>query len=358
MISFAILLRVLLLNYYPDFSVHYYSFELMMNNKNPYLAKYAMFVPHAYPPFVILLFSPFYIVPFLIAQKIWTILSIIFLYLSIHLMFKLNNRKIFSTLGFLILGFSFLYFPVKFTLGMGQINNLILFLTILGVYLFNENRLIMSGLSLGLSIVIKFFPMIFIPYFFIIQKKRLAIYTFIFFLFFTVLGIIFTNLNIGLFFYEEILPTLLNSWKADYYNQSFSGFIARITNDIGAKNILRTLSTLFFILSSFIPILKTVKKTKDRINLELSLLVITTLIVNNFSWQHHFTLLLFPLITIFLHIEKQKLSLRHYLILGFCYLLTTLNFKVPNSYPIILQSHVLYGAIILWLLNLKLLFNK
>jgi hypothetical protein len=355
--SFLVLCRALLLSGYPDFAAHYYGLSSFLSGVNPYLVKGHMFTVNVYPPFESLFFSPFSLVSFLIAAKVWTVLSIIFLLFSVYLIFKINNKKINTSLGFLVLGLSCLYFPTRFTLGMGQINNLILFLVVLSVYLLSKNRSISSGVLLALSFTIKFFPVIFIPYLLIVKKHKILFYSLLFFSIFTIIGFILGP-SLNFFYFEKIFPSLLTSWKGDYYNQAATGFLVREIPSVALRGILRSAFSLLIIIFSFIPILMFSNKTKERINLEFSILISASLIANNFSWQHHFVLLLFPLITALIYLIHKKLSLWYYLLLGLSYVLTGLNLASPAFFPVVLQSHVFYGALLLWGLNLKLLLSS
>jgi hypothetical protein len=82
------------------------------------------------------------------------------------------------------------------------------------------------------------------------------------------------------------------------------------------------------------------------------------LLINNFSWQHHFVWLIFPLITNFYFIKNRKLGWLYFFVLGLSFFLIGLNLKNPNIFPIAFTSHVFYGTLMLWGLNLYLLLNK
>jgi len=355
--SLFFIVKTLFLNYYPDFKIHYLAPISIFNGLNPYLGGKGYFTPDVHPPFTILLFSPFTLFPYYFAEKIWTLLSIFFLFASLYLIFKINSEKMFSRIGFLIsaLLFSF-YFPIKFTLGMGQINFLILFLIMFSVYFLNKKKNYLSGTFLSLSIMIKFFPFFFLPYL-IIFKKWKILFSFIIasgiVLLFT---FIIINPNINIYYYKNVLPTLLDGWKTDYYNQSLSGFLGREMTNGSLREYTRIVVSIFLVIVSFFVIIK--NKNKKATNLELSLLIIVSLLVNNFSWQHHFVWLVFPFITIFLFLKNKKLNWYYYFPLGLSFFLVGFNLKNPNILPVIFISHVFYGAVILWGFNLYLLLKK
>lgn len=358
-LSLFFLVKSLFLNFYPDFKIHYLAPLAIFKGINPYLGGEGYFTPDVHPPFTILLFSPFTLFSYFLAEKIWTLFSIIFLISSVYLIFKINNEKMFSRLGFLISALLFaFYFPIKFTLGMGQINFLILFLTALSIYFLNKNKNYLTGTFLSLSIMIKFFPMLFLPYLIILKKWKI-IFSFIVV---SIIVLLFTflviNPNINIYFYKNVLPTLLGGWKTDYYNQSLSGFLGRQMEAGFLREVFRELISLVLIIASFLIIWIKNSKKAGVANLSFSLLITLSLLINNFSWQHHFVWLLFPFITTFYFIKNKNLSWYYYFVLGVSFFLVGFNFKNPNEFPLILTSHVFYGSLMLWGLNLYLLLRK
>lgn len=358
-LSLFFIAKTLFLNFYPDFKIHYLAPQAIFKGLNPYLGGKGYFTPDVHPPFTILLFSPFILLPYGFAEKIWTLLSIIFLTGSLYLIFKINNEKMFSRIGFLISALLFaFYFPIKFTLGMGQINFLILFLVTLSIYFLNKNKNYYAGVFLSLSIMIKFFPLLFLPYLIILKKWKILFS----FIIVSVMIILFTliviNPDINIYFYKNVLPTLFGGWKTDYYNQSLSGFLGRQMENGFARESLRIFISLILIAVSFLVIFKNNAKKTTIANLSFSLLITLTLLINNFSWQHHFVWLLFPFITIFYFIKNKKLDWSYYFVLGVSFFLVGFNLTNPNIFPVIFASHVFYGTIILWGLNLYLLLKK
>ena len=357
-LSLFFIVKTLFLNYYPDFGQYYWGLKEIFQGSNPYVAGKSIFSITTYPPFVFILMSPLETLDYFFAERVWTLLSIVFLIGSVYLIFKINNEKMFSRIGFLIstLLFAF-YFPIKFTLGMGQINFLILFLVTLSIYFLNKNKNYLTGTFLSLSIMIKFFPFLFLPYLIILKKWKILFSFIAVSIAILVFTLIVIKPAINIYFYKNILPTLLGGWKTDYYNQSLSGFLGRQMNNGFARELLRIFISLILVTVSFLVILKNNTKTTI-VNLSFSLLITLTLLINNFSWQHHFVWLLFPFITIFYFIKNKKLDWSYYFVLGLSFFLVGLNLENPNIFPVIFISHVFYGALILWGLNLYLLLKK
>ena len=354
-VSLLVLFRVLLLGGYPDFSQYFWGLKTIVQGINPYIVAQNSLTPTVYPPFVLFLLSPFGFLPIFWAGKIWTVFSIIFLFLAVYLIFKIYNKKIFSSLGFIILGLVCLSFPVKFTLGMGQINNLILFLFVLSIYFLEKKKNYLPSLFLALSLAIKLFP-VFFPLYFLIRKKwKLLFFTF------TTIGLFYLvsfliDPKINIYFYKNILPTFLSGWKTDYYNQSLSGFIGRSISEDYIRGLIRYFLSAIFILISFFVIFKSPLNTKLA-NMHLGLLVSLNLIISNFSWQHHFAFMVFPFIATMFYIQKMKNKTKLLVLLFIAYVLISFNLKDPNAVPILLRSHVFYGAVLMWILQAFLIWK-
>jgi hypothetical protein len=343
-ISFAILLKVFFLGFYPDFNSYYHSGIALNLGINPYMESSINFL---YPPLSLVLLLPLKFLPYSIASFIWLSFSIAAIYVSILFYFKINNRRINSALGFLVLGLTFFSFPVKFTLGMGQINAFILLLVVLALYFLEKKKLLFSSVFIVLSLLLKIFPILLPLYFLITKNWKALIFLFLLAILISLIPIIVLGSNMNLYFYEKVLPTLINGWKIEYYNQSLTGFVGRLIVDSSWREYVRFALTALFVFSSSLIIFKT-RVLEKMMMLNLSFLITLGLIISNFSWQHHFIFTIIPFIaTLFIIIDK-KLSPGYLIILFISYLLISLNIKDPGSFPVLIQSHVFYGIILLW----------
>jgi len=98
-----------------------------------------------------------------------------------------------------------------------------------------------------------------------------------------------------------------------------------------------------------------IKKKED---LELSLFIITLLLIDTLSWQHHFVWLMFPIIILGYYVARSRKVCLGLLII-FSYLLISWNFKNPSLFSqfpeSLVLSHTFYGTFMLYLLNVLLL---
>lgn len=86
--------------------------------------------------------------------------------------------------------------------------------------------------------------------------------------------------------------------------------------------------------------------------MEIGAIITLSVLINNFSWQHHFVFLFLPfLITVYtIHTakQKQKSKTKLFTLLCISYLLIANNLPNPLIVPAILRSHVFYGGVLLW----------
>lgn len=352
--SFLVMFKVVGEPDFPDFRAHYFGAQRVLYHQDPFAFDVHYFTNQAYPPLDYLVFIPFLLFPYEVATKLWVILLVLFILGSLHVLFKISQRKSFSNESLILSSFVFLSFPVKFSLGMGQINPFLLFFVVLIILKLLDKKDDIAGVLSAFIFQLKFFPLLFVPY--LLAQKRFkyfygVVLTSIVLLFvMTVLQMIPENIT----FYKEILPGLLSSWKDDYYNQALTGVISRSIEDDELRQILKIFfSSILLITTGITAFMK--RKVNKYQYLILTALITLSLLINNFSWQHHFIFLIPSFFAVYYYIKENRISSIYLIILFFAYLLVSLNLKDPNSYPAVVQSHVFYGGLLLLLLQLFLL---
>lgn len=356
-ISFVWALRVLLLPNYPDFQVHYYGAQHLVQRENPYLSDSNYYTPQVYPPFDMVFFIPLSFLPYEIAAKVWIILSITSVLLCIYLISKVYKQRLFSSTILIFAALVFLAFPTKFTFGMGQINAVILLFVTIVWYFLNKKDGLRTGIYLAFPVMLKFFPLLLLPYFFFLKKWKILISFSCALLVVFGLSLLFVSSANQTFFFQTLLPDLLSSWKGDYYNQSFVGVLMRTVGDESIRSTIRSIIPIITISFISFIFLQSKKRNQTRINLELSLLIITSLLINNFSWQHHFILLTLPFFIIFNTLREKFPKKSLYILLAVSYMLIAVNLPNPNVAPALIQNHVFIGGVLLWLLNVHILLR-
>lgn len=351
--SLFIALRVFSLGRYPDFSVYYFGTKAFLSGINPYLVTPDSFSNYVYPPFVLLLFTPFLLFPLSLSSTIFLVISFASLFLGIYFCLK-TLKKFTWTAYFLVLSLSLFAFPTKFTFGMGQVNLIILFLLSVSLYMLQQNKQTKAGYLIGLSFAVKLFPLLLLVYFLLKKQFKVIIAALVTITILYLPTLLIIGMPDHIIFFRSVLPGIGNSYQAEYYNQALSGFFARLPLDPEAGIFVKNIISFLFVFISFLIIYKT-KTRKSTNNLSFSLVVTLSLIVNPFSWQHHFVWLILPFIVTFYSIGRSMLS---YILLGLSYLLVSFNFAHPQDIPLLVQSHVLFGTILLWFVQVRLLLLK
>ncbi len=353
--SLALLLKTPFLDTYPDFNVYYEGSTFLFRGLNPYVSSDPSSVNYVYPPFALLFFAPFTLLPVFAASSIWTILSLISFFSSMMVAYKILSVRIFSNQFLLLTSLAMLFFPVKFTLGMGQINLFIFLLLLLGIYFLRQKKEIISGIFFGTSIALKFFPLLFLPYFLIKRQWQVFFSSLATVAFLWLFSVLFVGIDLQLYYINHVLPGIFKASQAAYYNQALSGFLVRLLGDNSIFNSGKLLISLLLLVLSFWILLKK-EKRKDTTLLELSMIITLSLMVNSFSWQHHFVWLIFPFMIVAGRLGKWGGLGRLGVLVS--YLLVAANLRNPSAFPLLVQSHVFFGTLLLWGVIFYLLIKR
>ena len=331
---------------YPDFTVYFQSARDAFDGKNPYITQ-----GYAYPPISLILFLALTPFGLILAGKIWFFISIFLCFLSIYLLFTMYLKKTNFKIKLFLLVLIFNFFPFKFSLGMGQLNSLPLFFLSLFLYFYENNRK-RSAVFISLSMWSKFFPTLIIPFFILRKQWKIILYLLLFSIILFILGFLVLRPEYNFYFLKVIIPGLISGEKIDYYNQALSGFLIR--NLYPFHQALLKVIQLFAL--SFTAIFL-IRYSNRFFRLEYSLIIILSLILAPYAWQHHFLLLIIPMIILFSEALKKKHRTIFLLLLFIAYLFSALNIKAPNNFNPLLLSHLLYGSLILLVLNFYFLLK-
>ncbi|OGM08772.1 hypothetical protein A2Z67_01845 [Candidatus Woesebacteria bacterium RBG_13_36_22] len=357
-LSSLFILKPLTYNNYPDFGSYYYSTKNLTEGRNPYFDLGNRFGFFLYPPPVLFLFLPLTLISYSVAGKIFTAISIFCFLLSIYLLLKIINIKPFSNLGMFLSILAFNFFPAKFTLGMGQINNIVLLGVILFIYFSLNKEWIYSGIFLALASLLKVWPVILLTVPLINSRWKIlssfaAVLAFVFMITYPILG-----KDVYYYFFLVTLPSLFTNTAGTYYNQSLSGFLLRQINNPATFKAIRDILDLMILSATLYLTMKFSQIKNNIMLLNVSVLITLSLILTSTSWQHHFVWLLVPLFLTFSYIRKNKMNLKYYFALGVSYVLVALNLKNPSSIPVLFQSHVFFGAFLLYIFDIRLLMKR
>ncbi|MBI2029747.1 DUF2029 domain-containing protein [Candidatus Gottesmanbacteria bacterium] len=330
----------------PDFSVFYLAAKTLVEGNNPYTAQ-GLFTGVGYPVFSLIPFIPFTLLPYQISQALFTFLSITSILICVLLSLKIINWRLKPFHILILFTLTLFMFPVRFTLGMGQSNNIVLLFLLSGLYLYQKKKINYSSLFFGLSVVLKPITIFLFLYFLVKKQFRLIINSLVIVFIF----LLITLSSYYIYYFNNVLPPLLNlSGREIYYNQGMMGFISRLTND----NKLRLYLNYFISFAIFVPVVYRLRKIKDA-GIGFSLFLVSLVLIDTLSWQHHFVFLIFPYIVLLKKIFEIR-SKYYLFLLVLSYILVAGNIKNPQlfSSPLIL-SHVFIGTILLFIVIIHII---
>lgn len=348
-----------------DFEVFYLSGQQAIQKQNAYLMLGKDIVRN--PPPALLLFLLLPLFPIQLSQIVWFILSLIIFIIGSYFLFKtlagLDKDKFLNPLNWKLwlpyLSLAFIFFPFRYNLGSGQVNNILFLLIVLTFYLSKHKKWGLSAFSLALAIVLKITP-IFLLYSLLIEKKvQTVLWTVVYAV---VFGLI-TGLVLGFRVYGDYLAipgSFFDFGVSTYYNQSFAGFLARVSNNF-ELNKWSVLTTLAIVSVSLFFVHKRLAGSNLLSNtVTWNLSVLSMLIFAPFAWQYHFVIVIFPLVVSTFLGYKMKISYKFFSLLVLSYLLIGWNIKNPTSYinsglfGAVILSHTFIGTALLLLLNYHL----
>lgn len=314
-----------------DFEIYYKSAQIIFNGGNPYIHPN----PTAFPLFLYLI-SPLTLVNLTQASNIWTILNGLFAIGSVFILARYKRLDLLKLSIFFLL--FIISFPFKFTLGMGQVNLLALFLITVFIFL-HDKKNIASNIAITLAGIVKIFPFIF--YLISFDKEKIKYLVFFGTIFILISYVI--NPDVFIYFVREVLvPNLASSKGEIYYNQNLDGLIARLS----ISPLIGLILKLVVLISGLIIFLNKNHSFEKRV----STIIVTLLLVSSVTWQHHLLFLAIPFYFLLAGFKKRK----HQILLFISYLLTSYNIKSPESNGFLeglVLSHAVLGLMLLFILT-------
>lgn len=341
-----------------DFEYFYTAGKLVGQGENPYITWKGGLIRN--PPPTMLFYALLPLLPIHISQLVFYTISFGAFFLGSYIIFKSLNLKISLKLWLTYLTLILLFFPFRYTLGSGQLNNLLFLCFALAFYLLERKKSLWSSVPLSIAIILKVIPIFFLFIFFLQKRFKLLLMTIVD----IVILELVTFLVFGLELFEnyfQVSKSYFDYGASSYYNQSLAGFLTRTWNSPQLTKwiLLLTLVIALLILTHW---MLNLKKRNFIINSAIwNIGILYILIFSPFSWQHYFNLTIFPLVLTFYHGYYLKLNYKFLGLVSLSYLLIGLNIKNPRLYEgmgmlsSMTLSHVLFGTLLLLVLNIYLL---
>jgi hypothetical protein len=302
---------------YADFHCFYTAGERLSKGENIYVLRDQKAAEFRYAPVFALLMSGLAFLNEDNADTLWYIINFCLLILSLMLLKKLvsprslQGKSLFIIYALTLLG---IFRFIQHNFDSGQSNILMLFSLILGLYFILRDKELPGGFILAFSAMIKYTPLIFIPYF--IARRRLKLSLVIIFSIIIYLSLpgLFVGFKNNLLYLKSLPAFLTQSTIFDQMtvldpkNQSLFSAIHRIftyciayfyaphmpfeTSKLSpqAINLIFLASATVIYLAVFIPA-KNQLSSKINLLIDCAQLLICVVLFNLNSWMHNYLLL-------------------------------------------------------------------
>lgn len=269
---------------------------------------------------------------------------------------------------FLAMSSILIFYPLVFSVYLGQIQTGILLLTALAFLSFSKKQYMLTGILFGVCICIKPQWVLIVLWACIRKQWSMVLGAITVAIVFCLISIYLYGLN-NFFDYLNILSFLSKHGESYYINQSINGLINRslhnginnefIFNSIPPYNPLVHYATLVFNFSIIVFVMAWRRRSTPNL-VDLSIVVLGLTLASPIAWNHHYTVLI-PIFAVITPIVLSKnifgkWSLPTMIIL---WLLTSQNYEaftnqLSDTGWNFLQSTLFFGALMLFLVLVKI----
>lgn len=320
---------------YSDFHCFYTAGKRILNQENIYVIKDRETSEFRYAPVFAVIMSGFALINEGMADTIWYLINFILLIITFIYLKKsvslqtLDLRSEFILYAVSILGVIRIAFH---NLNSGQSNILMFSSMVIGLYYISKKREFLGAMIFAFSIMVKYTPLIFIPYFLIRKKIKLSLVIILAIIFYLLLPSIFIGFNRNLEYIKGLMPFLTNSTILDQItiltekNQSLLSAVYRSFTycvayfhappmpfqswNVGPaviKTVFSNLSLILYSLVLFPPNKKGLNKNKQMYyNIDYALLMICCALFNMNAWLHAFIMLSMAYFVIIYYLIKNN----------------------------------------------------
>lgn len=302
-----------------DFECYIKASKRILNNEPLYIKED---IPYVYPPFLAFALIPLSYLNVTFLKGLWFLINTFLIYYAVVLMEKTTDKDYNKSF---YLYFLSLFFTLRFIMdnySLGQINILIMFLTVLTLYFYVNGKDIYVGLILGIVISIKLTPFLILLYFLYKGKFRIILLTFISLIFFLTIPSILIGIKKNVYYIFQYYNVISNFTDTTINNQSLYITIKRLLSPIppwsnlyiNIANLNEFQIKLITILTFGIVILflcylfrfRLLNRKENIVFYEYSLIILSMLLLSPLSRKAHFILILIPQFYLFHYILKNK----------------------------------------------------
>jgi len=316
---------------YSDFHCFYTAGKRILNQENIYVIGDQETSEFRYAPIFAVFMSPLALLDEDAADTAWYIINFCLLIISLVYLKKLGVDQSLEFKSKLIIYSLTILGLIRFifhNFDSGQSNILMMSSMIIGLYYILRKKEVLGAGILAISIMVKYTPLIFIPYFLLRRKIKLSLLIIAFILIYLALPSLFIGLEDNISYIKGMLPFLTNSSILDKItiltnkNQSLFSMVHRMFSycvsyfhapamPFQSWHLSETKINLIFASIAailYLAILYNPKKIAANKNIDIvnyALLSICVVLFNLNAWMHNYILLAFAYFIIVYYLIKN-----------------------------------------------------
>jgi len=365
--------------HYCDFRVYYATAQRFIDKEDIYARPDESITPFKYSPMFAMLVSSLSFFSQKAASLIFFTINFILLVVICMFSERLIVDDKISFKKKILLYVLPIIFTSRFILQVldsGQVNIMIFALVILGLYYFEKKKDIVGAAFIGLSVMFKYMPVVFIPYFLLRKKLRIVGFILVFIILYCLIPAAYVGVDREIEYVKNWLPFITKtsldegSWY-DYKNQSLYSFVLRYFTAasfyrVSVANLtFRQGLLVAFIIGAIIYSLIIFPQRRYNIHspIDYSLLFICMALFNPNAWMANFVIFIFVYMTILYYLLKFNFKDRFTSVLVFLsFALASWGSEslVGNNLENLLEelSSVTMAALVLLFILFRLKFKK
>ncbi len=326
---------------------------------------------YIYPPFFAVAAAPLSFLPFGAARLAWLALDLAMGagWVVLYLAWRRRDGTTAGTLeiGLIAVTLGLEFLPLIWALAIGQTTILLMLLLAGSILLAKRGRDVPAGLLLGAATAIKLTPALLIVYFAWRGRARLAAWGAATFVACSLGAVAALGPAVNVRFYTEIVP-MMSGGTVYFLNQSLAALFDRLVSagDVrqvalassGAARALAALGSAALLVATAFGFARSRWSGEGRapdglgMDLEVSAVLLLTLLISPISWSHHYVLALIPLYSV---VAAAGRSGRRSILLAAAFGLAFLLIARKPHFELFMQgplrlalSASLFGALTLW----------
>lgn len=323
--------------YSNDFNVYYFAARELIEGRDPYQNSLGAWTPYLYPPLFAEALTALALLPLPVAAYLWFLISAASVLVAVWMLVRLahsgnqesvlkndESRSSYKKLAIAAISLGVLARFILDNFDMGQVNNVVMALSVAHIYLLSKNKKLASRVALAVAVSIKLTPALLIAYSLAKKEWRFATEC-------AVMSAILIALSFAPFgsrapdtFNRFANRTIQNEQGFDLAysgNQSLRGFLSRMseTNEEEPSQFARRpTDTLALLLSLILLVAAIVAAAIARNTLAAAAPIFCCVVfLSPLAWKAHFVMLLLPVV----NLAKESVINKRYLIA--CLLVTS-----------------------------------